>query len=123
MKNAETTPLKTGSYAIPQGPHSKNRSLRGVNVNIFQNEFPSNKESAGTEKKLRNCYLIKFTNMFSINNELYELHELTRIDFKLFELLRQRKFVKSIIIRVIHVIRVNSCQFVSIRVIRVIRCS
>ena len=48
--------------------------------------------------------------MFSINNELYELHELTRIDIKLFELLRQRKFVKSIII----------CK---IRVIRVIRCS
>ena len=43
--------------------------------------------------------------MFSINNELYELHELTRIDFKLFELLRQRKFVKSIIIRKIRVIR------------------
>ena len=42
MKNAETTPLKTGSYAIHQGTHSKNRSLRGVNVKIFQHELASN---------------------------------------------------------------------------------
>ena len=78
------------------------RNLFGHGFATFRNLFGC---KITTFRQIIQTFSLNYSLTFLFHNELYELHELTRIDFKLFELLRQRKFVKSIIIRKIRVIR------------------